>query len=201
LRTVHLALIAGVAAAGWAGPAEAQSDAVWLFADVSFPAQVDTFWAVRTQRWPEAERGAVLQYESALAPGATFDVHVQPMPQGREPSEAVRDELQRTLVELTRYRSENSAQANVVIDTVYAVSVEAGETTYDGHVVEATLQVGTVTGRTLAFVFAKPPSFVKFRITHEPGQQGAVDPRIQPFLSGILERLESFQNPLPSGGP
>jgi hypothetical protein len=185
----------------WADPAQAQTEAVWLFADVSFPAQVDAFLAVRIQRWPEPGRGMVVHYESVLEPDATFDVYVQPMPQGSDESAAVREELRRTLDELTRYRAEGAATASVLVDTVHAVSVETDETTYAGHMVEATIRVGSTTGRTLAYVFAKPPSFVKFRITHEPSQRAALDPRIPPFLSGVLGHLESFQDPLPPGGP
>jgi len=185
----------------WGGSVEAQTEASWLFADVSFPAQVDTFVVVRTERWPELGRGTVLHYQTAMAPGATFDVHVQSMPAGIDEQEGIRADLQRAVGELARYRGAGDDRTSVVVDTVRAVAVDVGDRTYEGHVAEATLRTGNRTGHTLAYVFAKPPSFVRFRITYEPAQDAVLEPRTERFIRGILERLESFQDRPGQGGP
>lgn len=172
-------------------PAEAQEVKTWLFGDVSFPARVDTFHAVGAERWAEADRGTVLRYATTLAPGATVDVHVQPLPLGRADPEAVRREFQRGLRELA---TSGESGVRVAVDTVHSVSVEAGGWTYDGHVAAATLRGRGNTGRTLSYVFAKPPSFVKVRVTFEPVERAVLEPRIQPFLRELLGALESFQD-------
>lgn len=183
------------------GSVEAQTEASWFFADVSFPAQVDGFVVVRTERWPEPGRGTVLHYETAMAPGATLDVHVQAIPQGIDEQEGVREDAQRTVSELARFRGSGSDPTSVVIDTVRSVVLEAGDRAYQGHLAEATLRSRNRTGYTLAYVFAKPPSFVRFRITYEPAQAAVLEPLIQDFLRGVLGRLESFQYRPEQGGP
>lgn len=176
-----------------AGSLGAQTEASWLFADVSFPAQVDTFIVVRTERWPDPARGAVLHYQTAMASGATFDVHIQALPAGLDEQEGVRADVRRTVNELARYQGTGHGPTSVVIDTVRAMAVEAGDRVYEGHMAEATLRTAGRTGHTLAYVFAKPPSLVKFRITYEPSQEAVLESRIPRFIGGILERLESFQ--------
>lgn len=180
----------------------AQGAPMWLFGDVSFPARIDTFRALGAEMSLDGPRGTALHYGTALAPRATVDVIVQPLPGGRSDPEVVRQEFQRTLEELEHYAGNGRDRVSVEVDTVRAVSVEAGGWTYEGHLAEATVRgAGGRAGRTLAWVFAKPPSFVKIRITHAPAFQVELDPRIRTFVREILARIESFQDRRTSGGP
>lgn len=187
-----------LAAAGTAGPLAAQEDnRTWLFGDVSFPARVDSFTVMGTERWSEPDRGTLLRYRTGLAPDATVDVHVQPLPGGRSDPQAIREEFQSTLDDLREYAGRG---VSLTVDTVHAMAVEARGWTYEGHAASATVRRGGVTGRSLALVFAKPPSFVTFRITHDAGLRSVLDPRIRAFVAGILARIESFQDRRPEGG-
>lgn len=187
-------LLAGVVGAPGV---EAQDDRTWLFGEVSFPARVDSFVVRGTERWSRPEQGTLLRYRTDLAPGANIDVHVQPLPGRRGDPEVVRGEFQRTLDELRRPPGEG---VSVVVDTVHTVSVEAGGWTYEGHVARARVRQGGTAGLSFAYVFAKPPSFVKIHITHAAGAQSELEPRIRAFVAGILDRLDSFQNRGPPGG-
>ncbi|HZD06375.1 MAG TPA: hypothetical protein VE173_15800 [Longimicrobiales bacterium] len=184
-----------------ASGARAQEPPMWLFGDVSFPSRVDTFKALGAEVSLDGPRGTALHYGTPMAPRATVDVIVQPLPGGRDDPEVVRQEFQRTLEELERYTGNGRDRVSVSVDTVRAVSVEAGGWTFQGHVAEATVRGGGGrAGRTLAYVFAKPPSFVKIRITHAPAFKDELDPRIHTFVREILTRMESFQDRRTSGG-
>lgn len=192
------AVLAGSAGAVSAPAGQAQEPRTWLFGDVSFPARVDSFAVVGTDRSLQPERGTVLRYRTELAPDATVDVHVQPLPGGRSDPQAVREEFLATLEEMRRVPP---GDVSMSVDTVHATSVEAGGWTYEGHLAAATVRGRGTTGRSLAYVFAKPPSFVKIRITHAAGMRSTLDPRIRAFVAGILARVESFQDRAPAGGP
>lgn len=195
-------MLAGVAAAFSATPTAAQEDANWLFGGVGFPVQVGEFEVLGAERWPDTDRGTVLRYGIDRFPGAAVEVRVQPLPGGRGDPDVVRQELSTILDELVRSGSGGRGGTRVRVDTVRTASVQASGWTYEGHVAEATLRSPEATVQVLVYVFAKPPSFVKVRVTCGPIDRGALDPLLSQFLTGLIGRIESFQHtPEGGGGP
>lgn len=172
-----LAVAVGVFASATAACAQAPDGpdkGDFVFAGVTFPAEVERFRAMRSTRWDDPALGVGLTYLAQGVP-AEFSIYVYPA------QKSLDDEFQEAMDAISIYAQQNRGGQAVEIQSTDSVSV--GDT--DGRV-GVTLMGGA---RSLLYVFEKDGSFVKYRLSYEPALRVALEEEIASFLETTLDRI------------
>ena len=185
LRAVPLFPIA-LALATLPGAATAQDlfddEAVFSFGGISFPAAVDTFAVMSTNRYPDPALGVHLHYRTPLDPSASLDIYVYPTREG-----GLEAELQKAVQDIIRYTEENRQGVTATVDTTHAITItDAAGRSHDGWVATARFERRDNVRPSFLYLFEKDGRYLKYRVTHAAPLRQRLEPHLHAFLAGTL---------------
>ena len=190
-RSVRVQLIVLVLATiPAAGSAQGLFDrqATFSFGGISFPAAVDTFTVMGTNRYPQPSLGVHLQYRTPLDPSASLDIYVYPTREA-----GLEAELGVAVQDIIRYTEENRQGVTATVDTTHAITLtDAAGRTHDGWVAIARFERRGDIRPTVLYLFEKDGRYFKYRVTHAAPLRQRLESHLDAFLAGTLAGITTM---------